>query len=506
MNMLHRLYIWLLIFSAVSVWWGSAEWRPAEAAKPGDAAERKVSVTRADLGRSYLRLEQAYFADPPSDGERIAAINQAFDTATLAFFSGQYAKTIEEVDQLTASLLSEVPSPALAKALSLKPTVQPPVVNLAGAQPVEIDLQAIYPVQSTFSEPLRLQLVDAEGHVALERPLEFASDNAEAGADPVRFEPLAVGLKPGSYSIDVAVDDKQTVPIGRLNVVERSLDDVREKNERQLAEIESHHPELSNAIEVCRDRNGLLTDHPSTHDSSQFLANTHQLVQEVDAEIEMLASGGHPYRLRSGDYWRTTGSEKAGKRVPLRVYAPQAATEDKAVPLVVALHGAGGDENMFFEGYGAGVIKELAEKHGVLVASVSTNILAAKPERFDHVLEELTNDYNIDPAAIYLVGHSMGAGATSRLAGQRSDVIAAACCLAGGGRSSSDSLSPMLVIAAELDKIIPAESVRSGAQRAIEAGLPIEFRQADNYGHTLMVGAVLPEAIDWLLAHPKQAD
>ena len=503
--MLHRLHIGLLIFSAVSIW-GAAELPRAEAASLDDGPERKVSVTRADLGRAYLRLEQAYFADPPSDGERIAEINQAFDTATLAFFRGQYAKTIEEVDLLTASLLSAAPSPALAKAMSLKPVVQPPVVNLAEPEPVKIEFQAIYPVQAASDKPLKLQLVDGEGDVVLERPLEFAGDEAEAGAAPIQFESLAAGMKPGSYSIDVAVDEKQTVPIGRLNVVERSLEEVRTENQSRLAEIESHHPELSNAVAVCRDRNDLLTDHPSTQDSSQFLANTHQLKQEIEAEIEMLVSGSDPYRLRGGDFWRTTGSDKAGKRVPLRVYAPQVATEDKAVPLVVALHGAGGDENMFFEGYGAGMIKELADKHGFLVASVSTNTLAAKPERFDQVIEELTNDYNIDPAAVYLVGHSMGAGATSRLAGQRSDTIAAACCLAGGGRSSSERLSPMLVIAAELDKVIPAEAVRSGAQRAIEAGLPIEFRQADHYGHTLMVGAVLPEAIDWLLAHPKQAD
>lgn len=46
-------------------------------------------------------------------------------------------------------------------------------------------------------------------------------------------------------------------------------------------------------------------------------------------------------------------------------------------PLLVVLHGAGGDENMFPEAYGAGIIKRIAEKHGLLVASPRRTASAA---------------------------------------------------------------------------------------------------------------------------------
>lgn len=497
-NMPRRLFVLQLLAALLLL--AGVDTARAESSKPQDKTERGPKITRADLGWAYLRLEQAYFADPPTEGNRIATINEAFDTATLAFFGGQYAKTIQEIDELTASLLDVEPSVALAKAMSLKTIVEPPVVDLSDPKPIEIQMVPIYPVEELLDAPLRLQLRNAQGAIAVEIPLGEAGDDETALVDRVEIEPTSAGLEPGRYSIDVVVGDQQTVSIGRINVVPKSLDVVRKENEHKLDALDST-SELQDAIAVCRDRNALLNDRPSTTDSSQFLADTNQLVEEIASEIEMLSKGEDPYYRRGGDYWRTTSSDRPGKRVPLRVYAPEIATQENSVPLVVALHGAGGDENMFFEGYGAGRIKQLADEHGFLVASVSTNAFAAKAERFDLLLDELAADYNVDRSAVYVLGHSMGAGATSSIAGKRGAAIAAACCLAGGNRSTSESLPPTLMIAAELDKIIPAASLRSAAEKTIAKGLPLEFREMKNYGHTLMVGVALPDAVAWLLTH-----
>ena len=96
----------------------------------------------------------------------------------------------------------------------------------------------------------------------------------------------------------------------------------------------------------------------------------------------------------------------------------------------------------------------------------------------------------------------MGGGATSALCEARGDRIRAACCLAGTrGFSSKAKLPPILVIAARLDMVVPAAGIERGAQKAIAAGLPIEFREMKEYGHTLMVGTALGDAIPWLLNH-----
>jgi pimeloyl-ACP methyl ester carboxylesterase len=59
-------------------------------------------------------------------------------------------------------------------------------------------------------------------------------------------------------------------------------------------------------------------------------------------------------------------------------------------------------------------------------------------------------------------------------------------------------MSPTLIIAAELDGVVAAAGLEKSAQKSVDIGLPVELRVIPNYGHTLMVGVALPEALDWL--------
>jgi poly(3-hydroxybutyrate) depolymerase len=58
----------------------------------------------------------------------------------------------------------------------------------------------------------------------------------------------------------------------------------------------------------------------------------------------------------------------AGEIMPYRVYIPKAYSAARKMPLVVALHGLGGTENDFFDGYGR-AMTALAEKHGYIVVA-----------------------------------------------------------------------------------------------------------------------------------------
>ena len=85
------------------------------------------------------------------------------------------------------------------------------------------------------------------------------------------------------------------------------------------------------------------------------------------------------------------------------------------------------------------------------------------------------------------------------------DRLAAVCALAGGGRVRADRpMAPTLFIAGEIDPIIPASRVRATYDIAKAAGHPVEFRLAKGYGHTLLVGDHLSEAIDWLFTHRRK--
>jgi hypothetical protein len=57
----------------------------------------------------------------------------------------------------------------------------------------------------------------------------------------------------------------------------------------------------------------------------------------------------------------------------------------------------------------------------------------------------------------------------------------------------------VLVIAPELDGIVPARQIERIAVEARAAGGPIQFRLATNQTHTLSVPAILPESVEWLL-------
>jgi len=465
------------------------------------ADDDSVPVTRFDLAAAYLRLERAYFANLPEDDSRVAAINEAFDTATLAFFGGQFGRTIQGINELTANRISDDPSTALQLALSLKATTNTPILQLP-VTALPIRLTSIYPVDAAKGQaidlPLRLTDQDSQTIAAASVSIEVNDQGTVDTTATVELTDAALG--PGMYSVELVPDSEPAIAIGRVVTVAESLDAIRKSNQSRLDSISPSTPEIEAALAACRDRNNLLQDEPSSEQSSQFLTDPNQLIEQLASEIDTLSAGRDPYHRRPGDYWRTVASDRPENRIPLRVFAPPATVGDQPVPLLVVLHGAGGDENMFFEGYGAGRIKELARQHGFLVASPLTYAMRSKGENLDRLVEELSYDYEIDPAAIYVLGHSMGAGATMRLAGDRSEKIRAACCLAGGGRTRAESLAPTLMIAAELDKIVSASRVRSGAQRAIDTGLPVEYRELPNYGHTLMVGAVLDDAVDWLLS------
>jgi polyhydroxybutyrate depolymerase len=188
----------------------------------------------------------------------------------------------------------------------------------------------------------------------------------------------------------------------------------------------------------------------------------------------------------------------------MRVYRPAAAPGPAGWPLVIALHGAGGDENMFMDAYGGGLIKRLAGQHAFLVASPQTAAFSGPgaADAFDRLVEALALDYPLDRSRVFVVGHSAGGMAASGLLAARPDRIAAAACLNGfsGIREGVTTIPPTFVSAGEFDPLIPPARIEPLAQRAKASGLPVEYHLVANYGHTLAVAKILPEAIAWMFA------
>jgi predicted esterase len=477
----------------------------AKQTPPAPSSQKALGlpVTRADLAAAYLRLEQAYFSRPPV-GEKIATINKTFDQATLAFFMGRNAGAIRAIDALTESLGPEKLAMAERAVASLKIVVEPPVWTSGRPLQATGRLTSIYewPSAEPIELKLQLRLVEPGGRVVFDRTIAMTVGPGCKVDATVPLELPIDRLKPGLYRIELGPVDGRGLAVGRVSVVDGvSLDEQRAANERRLAQVEPSTPQIAQALATCRARNRLLNDRPSDANSAQFLTDLNALAGEVASETQILVSGKDPYSRRRGDYWRVL--QIANGEIPLRIYAPEAAMKDELVPLLIVLHGMGGDENMFLEAYGAGAIKQIADNKGLLIASPLTYKFSSNAKTLDALIEALSYDYAIDRDRVYVLGHSLGAGATAGLARGRGDTIAAACCIAGGTFQAKPGTPPVLVVSPDLDGVVPPKALKASAENAAAAGMSIELRIMPGYGHTLAVGTILPEAINWLLHHRR---
>ncbi len=459
-------------------------------AAPEQARVRFAAATRADLGLAYLRLERSWAKTPPK-GDRVAELNRAFDQASLSFFSGRFNNAVKTLGEMVRELEGLDPAPALLAAESVRVVPAVAVIHPGNRSEAKVEIEPLYAIESPGGE-VRLVLQRADGTEAWSSRVELS---VAAGSNGGGVERVAVPIgceEPGDYAVLLA-GEGWAIEKSRLAIAESSVGEV---GRAALAALDQAAAGMvERAVSTGRARARLLKDDASATASAQFLGGLRRLAREVESEVREIREGGNPYAGRVGDHWRVVRVNET--EVPCRVYVPESRPAGPR-PLLVAYHGAGGDENMFFEGYGAGSIKLLAQKEGWIVVCPLT-YSGSSGRAFDRIVEDLSEDYEIDLTRVYAIGHSMGAGAAAGLATSRSDRLAGVVCLAGGGGfKRSGAVAPVLVIGAELDPLFSIARLERAAGEAKEAGLPVEFRRLDDYGHTMMVGRALPEAFEWL--------
>lgn len=265
----------------------------------------------------------------------------------------------------------------------------------------------------------------------------------------------------------------------------------------RLAAVDSTGP-LAQALLSTRERARLLVDVPSPERSAEFLNDPARLSRDLAREVSVLERGRDPYIGLVGDFWRVYRGAN-NTLVPMRIVAPPSANVRKPVGVLLVLHGAGGDENMFVDAYGSGIATTLAAEQRLILVSPKADVFGATPEHFDALMVLLRNEFRIDSSRVYLIGHSMGAGAAARLAQARPAQFAAVALLAGGSPITVANAPPSLFVGAELDGIIPASRVEAAAKATPGATFEL-FRHE---GHLLMVGNGVRRAVPWLVSHTR---
>lgn len=467
------------------------------------ALDRVVAPTRADLAGAYMRLEREIEAKGGPLKGAGTRTNNRFDQATAAIFGGAVGAAIGQLDYETASLRrGHETLPQHVISMSMQVRIDPPVWR-PGMAPPRLTASPLYDVEfdgSRYAAPrVVLALTDGSGTVRAEHEVEFSKDAAWPWSAALFSEDIPADLRPGVYTVMARWAEGAPTPfeVGRWQIVPRSMDAAREANEARLSAAERAEPGLTRAIGMIRSRNALLSDSPSPDILPQWLADQSALADEVDAEIVSIEQGVDPFIGRTGGWWCRLPS--SGVEIPLRVYIPANLPEGPA-PLVVALHGMGGDENMFMDGYGAGVIRRLADEHGFIVVSPEGSGMAYVAS-FDALVDAVSDWRAVDRSRVHLIGHSMGAGLAMTIARQRPNAVASMALIAGGGSFPAPG-APMprcLVVGAELDMMVRAAALEQAALGARERGLPVEHRTIADQGHTLVVGAALPDVVDWLM-------
>jgi predicted peptidase len=169
-------------------------------------------------------------------------------------------------------------------------------------------------------------------------------------------------------------------------------------------------------------------------------------IRESQALAKAVAAPEDPGWRAKGDLHRKYHFPAADADMPYRLYVPTSWDGTSQLPLIVMLHGAGSDENMYLDSNGGQFIR-LAEQYGYLLASplgytrmgaygtplrlpaVFGNSEAAAQQRASvdeekertlelsekdviNVIEIVLNEYPVDRSSMFLTGHSMGSGGT----------------------------------------------------------------------------------------------
>jgi poly(3-hydroxybutyrate) depolymerase len=249
-------------------------------------------------------------------------------------------------------------------------------------------------------------------------------------------------------------------------------------------------------------------------------------VTTAEATLAAAKAGRDPFAGRTGDFERHYLLQEAGEILPYRLYVPRAYTGTRALPLVVALHGLGADENSFFTAYGKR-LPALAEERGYLVVAplgyrvdggygfsmrLSMEDAAQKRKRelseadVLAVLDLVRTQYKVDEDRIYLLGHSMGAIGTWYLDAKYPERWAALAPFAGFGSPLTVARMKQvaqLVVHGDADATIAVTGSRAMVAEMKRLGVEHQHIEVPGGTHMDVVEPNLKAAFDFFDAHRR---
>lgn len=395
-------------------------------AGPGSAT---AQVERYEVGRRMKEFEAAW--ETTTDAarkKRALAIVADATTQFLTFRLGDAARTLD--DARFALLSADPPAAGVRWLHSLCAVPEKRLVDSV-TEELRVEVRQFYPVKGGPPDGAKVTL-----RIGLGKPVEVPLGKLPAKVAVPFPQP---GWQGDQYLwMEATIDGKKalTSTVGvSASHREKSQDGEKSRDAtdpfRQIDDLSKHRAGIE--LATLRSR-GVLLRGLNAGDYPENDVRVHRLTDEGSLMTLTGLFGGLYFANRPGDHSLTVPTAK-DKSTPCRLFVPKGLTKDTPVPVVVALHGMGGSENLYFEGYGAGCVVKACEKRGWLVVSPRAGLgfLGGPPPVAD-ILAKLGERYPIDPKRVFVVGHSMGAAQAVELAQDHPGKFAAVAALGGGGR------------------------------------------------------------------------
>jgi predicted esterase len=403
---------------------------------------------------------------------------------TTKFFSLQLGNAGKLLDEARFQLKSATPpSEDLRFATSLYPDVRTRLVE-QGTSTLLVTVKPFYDpgFKPTKSYTVKVQLGDGPTDTALVEKYPYKFDVPVPNAKTL----------PQDVLLKYQVLDGKTVLIDRTMTITLAKDATKQA-EAWLADLKQLKlkPTLETASLKLRANQikDFATDTVPESDVplSKHWAEAKELLQAAKDGKQFFSTA------RTGDQWISlpTGEGDTATSTACRWL----------VPLVIALHGAGGSENMFFEGYGDGVVVKLCEKRGWFLLSPRAGLGFGGNLPLAEMIAVLKARYpEIDTKKVFLLGHSMGAGMAIGSVQKSPESFAAVATMGGAGTVRKDTAKVFENLPTFIgvgDKDFALRSSKSLNTALVNAkATKLTYKEYPKLEHLVIVREALPDVFE----------